>query len=454
MPLTDDFTEAQEILEQFDGLFNNETQVEIRKDLYEIVLRGVKSIWNRPLVNAFPDNFELASIALQDGNDITTTHQPNATRSLEWLQTNGKCVDHIVEQSSTVPNAGRGAFAKRDLPNGTIITGSPLHHIPFQDRFVPMKSDDKSQIVGSQVVVNYCFGHDEMTMLLCPYGSGVNNINHAPHQGKVNVKVQWSHNGLTAQDDLWFYKTPSDFQQNKRSHLALDYVATRDIQQGEELFLDYGSAWLAAWKQHTKNWSPEHSWAEGYLNGRDWNAKFGDMPLRTNEEVIFDPYPTTLQIRCHTDLVYSKNWKGNSRKIWNWPIKEYGYACDILNRTKSENGEYIYRVQLETDPTDRWDYRPAGRVYTLEDVPRKAIQFFDLPYTTDLHLQKAFRHWIGLPEELLQDAWRNVPRKTSSSRSGDSSGTPGSREYRKPSASAPAPKHRGPKQPDGLPGEL
>merc|ERR1712176_1041473 len=39
--------------------------------------------------------------------------------SLEFLQKEGKCQDHIVPGISTIPHAGRGAFAARDLPKGT-----------------------------------------------------------------------------------------------------------------------------------------------------------------------------------------------------------------------------------------------------------------------------------------------------------------------------------------------
>ena len=46
--------------------------------------------------------------------------------SLEFLKEHGKCQDHIRPDISTIPNAGRGAFATRDLPKGTVVGYAPI----------------------------------------------------------------------------------------------------------------------------------------------------------------------------------------------------------------------------------------------------------------------------------------------------------------------------------------
>ena len=50
-------------------------------------------------------------------------------RTMDWLNQNGWCQDHIQPKISTIPQAGRGAFATRDLPKGTVVGYSPLIHI-------------------------------------------------------------------------------------------------------------------------------------------------------------------------------------------------------------------------------------------------------------------------------------------------------------------------------------
>jgi hypothetical protein len=42
---------------------------------------------------------------------------------------------------------------------------------------------------------------------------------------------------------------------------AFDYVALRDIKEGEKLFLDYGNGFEAAWQKHETNYKPI-SWME------------------------------------------------------------------------------------------------------------------------------------------------------------------------------------------------
>lgn len=40
-------------------------------------------------------------------------------------------------------------------------------------------------------------------------------------------------------------------------------------------------------------------------------------------------------------------------------------------------------------------------------IPRGALAFVDRPYTSDLFLAGAFRYPIGLPSEMLPEAWRD-----------------------------------------------
>ena len=50
---------------------------------------------------------------------------------------------------------------------------------------------------------------------------------------------------------------------------------------------------------------------------------------------------------------------------------------------------------------------PLPKRHIVSKVPRPAIRFTDKMYTTDQHLQQAFRHWIGMPDEIFPQAWRD-----------------------------------------------
>ena len=59
----------------------------------------------------------------------------------------------------------------------------------------------------------------------------------------------------------------------------LEYVALREIQEGEEVLVDYGTEWEAAWDEHVKTWKP----VEEYISPYDLNKNV-DIPLKTHEE--------------------------------------------------------------------------------------------------------------------------------------------------------------------------
>eukprot|EP00980_Cylindrotheca_fusiformis_P003668 scaffold818_cov136-Cylindrotheca_fusiformis.AAC.34 len=386
---------------------------EVARQSYEEAIIPIQSIWNTRTINALPKSFEEALVARE--HDIGMTHQPNATRTLEWLAEKGKCLDHISHGKSTIEEAGRGAFAKRDLPKGTTITGSPLLHIPLKETYIPMyrrlsgneyrdtetHSKSKDDVVGYQLLMNYCFGHSESSLMLCPYGVGVNYINH--NQSLANVRVEWARDGMTGHEDSWFSKSPNEMLSIRGSHLALDYIATRDIAEGEELFLDYGDEWEEAWQRHTAEVKTTNIWSPTYSDGRSWNEAMGDKPIRTVREASSDPYPRNLQVRCHIDLAEDE-WG----PTFDWSTWEYGYPCEVLDRFQDDLGRQTYTVRLTTEAVGRWDKQfESPEVLTVSGVPRGAIRFFDAPFTTDIYLHGAFRQSIAIPEDVMPDAWRN-----------------------------------------------
>jgi hypothetical protein len=112
-----------------------------------------------------------------------------------------------------------------------------------------------------QLLLNYCFGHRDSTLLLCPYVSAV--VNHAPtsndgHAGvdvpTANVKIVWS-NKITAHPE-WRDMPIISWAYTNQAGLGFEYEALRDIAAGEEVFVDYGDEWQAAWDEHVANWNP------------------------------------------------------------------------------------------------------------------------------------------------------------------------------------------------------
>ena len=108
-------------------------------------------------------------------DDRTLGRKIDHMRSMDWIIENGHCLDNMVMKQSTIPRAGKGAFASRFLPKESMIVPTPLVLIhgrdslsmrdPFQD--VSAEGNDE-KIVGTQIILNYCFGHNESSLLLCP----------------------------------------------------------------------------------------------------------------------------------------------------------------------------------------------------------------------------------------------------------------------------------------------
>ena len=286
-----------------------------------------------------------------------------------------------------------GAFAKRDLPKGTTITGTPLLVFP-DERWFDMYNyrdcpdgntarDTTDGPYGKQLLLNYCFGHPESSMVLCPLGSGINYINH--NQTKANVKVQWARHGDLGHGDFFLEKDPTDIT-DYSTRVAFDYIATSDIAEGEELFLDYGDLWEEEFQKLGRDWQTfDRSHLDSYISATQYNEMYPTDPLYTTEELQeYNPHPDNLHLRCHHALDDYRNeagvfaYEGEASDLaenWRtWSGDGTGYACEVLLRV-DEGASYIVRYKIPNDEGGEDDIR------TISNVPREAIKFFDDPYS-------------------------------------------------------------------------
>lgn len=262
-------------------------------------------------------------------------------------------------------------------------------------------------MIGSQLLLNYCFGHARSTLLLCPYGSGPPYINHSGDS--PNAKIVWADNSIVHHKD-WL-KKPIDFLDGQDvSGLEFDFVATRDIEPEEEIFIDYGSEWEDGWDRHVRDWKPVPD-AESYTDAKSLNC-FGDdciekKPIRTEAEEIDDPYPENIGIRCHYrhKKGRSKVWNAHrdNRRFKNVP----SHACKVLSRKEDEtDGTFVYTCAL-TITKEEDDEEVEVETIVVKQIPQHGIRFINKPYTSDLFLPNAFRHEMMIPDDMMPDAWKN-----------------------------------------------
>ena len=210
VPLSYDYDDADDILEQFD---------EFRKEkVDDIDDEVVSKFWdfyrnkvpkNSRVANLLPESLEDMSEAAELGS--AKFHSPGSIRSPEWLETEALCIDNLKEGISNIHQAGRGAFATRYLPKGSFVAPMPLLHQCELEGFL---ADDKTQLY-----LNYCFGHKSSTLSLCHYGPLVSLINHSKEN--ANVEVRWSTSTKLYHDD-WLESKFNLQHQFKRSDTKMN----------------------------------------------------------------------------------------------------------------------------------------------------------------------------------------------------------------------------------------
>ena len=199
---------------------------------------------------------ELEMILSRDDNDdiddtVSTAEKlalaTLSHRSIEWIESNGRCLDNLVTAISALPQAGLGAFAQRPIGVGELVITAPSVQI-MDANFLEINRENEK--LSHQMLLNYCLGHHESSILICPV-TMANMINHCSKRmnfGDVcgdgigpNAKIQWD-NGWDKKSYKWRHASLEELgkavERGKRG-LSFEITATRDIQIGEEVMLSY-----------------------------------------------------------------------------------------------------------------------------------------------------------------------------------------------------------------------
>jgi hypothetical protein len=199
--------------------------------------------------------------------------------------------------------------------------------------------------------------------------------------------------------------SPAAMYYSDAPQLWLDFVATRDIQPDEELFMDYGDLWESAWRTHVERWNQYSNYSADYVSADIWNQRYPDAVLRTEDEQLDDPYPEHFIMICLpgiTNPTYAKQMTNEICEAM-WKPTTLGIPCRVIEREEQDDGSYEYRVlHLKSEDKNATDW------ISSDWIVREAIRFKDAPYSNDLFLDNVFRHPIGFPDELFPDVWRDV----------------------------------------------
>ena len=426
VPLVEDLNTASSVLQKYTklqehlrkNLADKNVGEKMASEVWETFVRKTPFNESRVLIGSFhhsePNELETLQNTFQ--NNVTAARIEESRRDLSWLREHGTCGDHFIAKPSTLPQASMGAFATRFLPAGTIVAQLPMIHVTNRSRFnlytlYPYDDGEHlpyySEIIGQQLLLNYCFGHNDSSLLLCPYGPMVGYVNH--NQSLANVQLRWGRAESGNHNPSLLESSVADLSTSPTAKLAMEFISTRDISEGEEIFLDYGDEWEAAWQLHISQWKPVPN-ADMYRSAAELN---GDNVTRIRtvfEEIEHRSYPESVQTKCDSSF-YSypvetvEHYKNGTIDHYLLVTDSPLYHCSILrSRMDDDTGDYLYGVHM-------FDQTKNGTTSTyslVEDVPRAGIQFVDKPYTSDVFLPNAFRHDMRIPDDIFPDAWRNL----------------------------------------------
>jgi hypothetical protein len=266
------------------------------------------------------------------------------------------------------------------------------------------------------MLLNYAYGDPQSNLLIVPTLGSVNLINHGSTE-KANVRIQWSESTLS--DNGLLEKNINQAMYEEYTNVLIDYVALRDLEEGEELYLDYGKEWEDAWNKHINEWKPPPESAN-YMSAADFSRSSSstDIPLfRTVKEQKDNPYPKNIMTACLYEAQHGHvEYERNSTEFYYRKDDNEGCLrpCTLLARSQSQ-GSFLYVAQVENItnklapkecqlPMDETN----NKVYNL---PEESVFLVDKGYSSDEHLINAFRHEIGVPNDMYPDQWKNKIQK-------------------------------------------
>ena len=344
-----------------------------------------------------------------------TDHNGIPRKSVKELRETGICLDNIRPSQSTNPQAGRGAVATRFLKKGEVIAPVPLIPIGSRKalrtrRTITVDSETR-EVETDQLFLNYCFGHRNSSLLLFPFSPVVNLVNHDSKH--YNAKIQWSESLIHFGRD-WLDWSLDKVKSIRRSGLLLELVATRDIQEGEEILIDYGRDWENAWNKHTANWKAKPLGKE-YSYAYQLDKELYDLPTEADFSPS-DALPANILIVCYYRYSDNREDVATGATTFEWKrtphisLTESLRPCRLLRKEVDNVGNIFYTAEMTNGDhhVDQAERIPDGVSHVVTRIPRSAIRLVDKVYSSDQHLPDAFRHEIGIPDDMFPIQWMDL----------------------------------------------
>jgi len=423
-----DYHLADELVKKLVELYDKhpDLSLDMKEDVMDFILEKVLTTVAGPnaktIHSLIPANPRKLKKILDSGGTFMYRFR-DMIRSEEWLETNGFCLDAIRQGVSKIPNAGRGAFANRNIAKGETITFTPLLHIANKDLLdmYPVKNEDdrtfdeSGEPMGQQLVLNYAFGHPESNMVFVPTAPKVTLINNGGSQGS-NARIAWANDDddVLSNQEVYLTFTADQMAQVNDMVLVIKIVAKQDISEGEEITINYGTSWRNKWDAYERDWKRNRKGKPHPLIAQDVRNIYKNKPFETRETLADNPYPEDVYPACFVtggdlpDGIQMTHQKyGTAITQFEAPTRYVDYDTkslfhvEVLDRREAPGFFYNYTVRASLGPSE-------NEFEDIQDVPHAACTFFDREYKSDIHLNGAFRHPIGMPDAMIPQTWRDI----------------------------------------------
>jgi hypothetical protein len=400
IPSKEHYEEADEMLTRFVEEFGKDNVV-----AYEKMIRYTQ---DKRLKTALPDRVEDVEKAIKVGTARFSAI--DSIRTPDWLQENGRCLDNLVGGTSTIAQAGQGAFATKSITKGQVISTTPVvtldrEHLKLFKEIQRKDGTVRRKHVGHQLLLNYCYGHPKSSLIFFPTSPSVSFINHAADRSKANAEIKWS--DFSYHKSEWINAPLAEIKKLQKTGLLFDIVATKEIERGDEILLYYGQEWEEKWTSHIANWESSQKYLTDTLDVDtivDFNSIEKDEMIKTIDELEEEPLPEHIMTRCGFAL--PGDMKGDETVIKGYSAEDPIFVpCEFLDVEPLEGTDrYLYRAKVE-------HRSPQGDVtlYSVKyDSSQNFMRYTDKPYVRDYYSKGAFRNEIGLSEGILPAHWLDL----------------------------------------------
>jgi hypothetical protein len=428
-----DYDIADKLIRKLVDLYNDfpNLSLDAKEEIMDFVLRKVLGVaatkHAKTIRSLIPENPRRLQGVLDAGGSFMYRYS-DMLHSNDWFSKNGYCLDSLRMGESKISQAGRGAFANRKFSDGDIISLSPMMHIAQRslldmyrlETFLDPRTGERFRDflieegpIGKQLLTNYCFGHPESSLLLFPLAGHVGLINHQKEE--PNAYITWSRvrdNGLPNQHSFQDVSVGALASVN-RIVAVMKIVALREIEEGEEVTISYGDDWHRAWDSYMDAWELSKAGSSHVWLAEDVRELYQKKPLENPDTISSNPYPENVVTVCF--LSTKERPDGLPKFEGRVQITEFSQPTpgggvlyeghrmtpvDILERQETGD-DFFYNYTVMA-------HMPSGAQVKVLNVPHAACTFVNKPYTSDIHIPGAFRHFIGIPDRDFPQAWRNL----------------------------------------------